>query len=199
MYAFEKIQYFGLGISVLIPPVFMAFLVATPRFPSQADGQFATLEVMKLIRPSERVLPYSISLNRRKHNTMHALLTGFYWLTFLFTFWGLTWGLFKIGLNPLSIAIFLMFISLVAFAGMKIRQRAKELSTKDYDTGLLWSIFEIFFLPVMQVGKWLSGKVTKYNLLIVIFNILIEAPFQLFIELLEQWRSFLKEKEEEIH
>jgi len=32
-----------------------------------------------------------------------------------------------------------------------------------------------------------------------VLNFLIEAPFQIFVEFLEQWRSFLREKKEEIH
>ena len=58
---------------------------------------------------------------------------------------------------------------------------------------------EEFYLPIIQTGKWLSRQVSKYNILIIIFNFLIEVPFQMFIEFLEQWRTFLREKREEVH
>ena len=63
----------------------------------------------------------------------------------------------------------------------------------------LTTIFDLFSLPIIRVGKWLSGQWTRFNILVVLFNTLLDLPFQGFIEFLEQWRIFLKEKKEEIH
>jgi hypothetical protein len=54
-------------------------------------------------------------------------------------------------------------------------------------------------LPFIAVGKWLSGQWSKHNTFIVFLVALIDLPFQIFVELLEQWRYFVKEKKEEIH
>jgi len=59
--------------------------------------------------------------------------------------------------------------------------------------------FDLFALPIIRVGKWLSGQWAKYNVIVVFMNFLIDMPFQVFVEFLEQWRYFLKEKKEEIH
>jgi len=59
--------------------------------------------------------------------------------------------------------------------------------------------FDLFALPIIRVGKWLSAQWARYNVLVVLINFLIDMPFQVFIEFLEQWRYFLKEKKEEIH
>jgi len=64
--------------------------------------------------------------------------------------------------------------------------------------GFLYNIFDIFSLPMIQVGRWLSGKLVRYNFLVLVLNFLIEVPFQMFVEFLEQWRSFLREKKDEI-
>ena len=60
-------------------------------------------------------------------------------------------------------------------------------------------LIDLFSLPIILVGKWLSAQWVRYNVIVVLINFLIEMPFQSFVEFLEQWRAFLKEKKEEIH
>jgi hypothetical protein len=58
---------------------------------------------------------------------------------------------------------------------------------------------DLFSLPVIRVGRWLSAQWARYNIVVVLVNFLIDMPFQRFVEFLEQWRAFLREKKEEIH
>ncbi|MBI2644051.1 MAG: hypothetical protein HYW95_00905 [Candidatus Wildermuthbacteria bacterium] len=201
---FEKffigyINFVALGLGISIPSFLMAFLVLTTRSSSEENLQRTILEVTKAAYAAEDQPQYQIVLTEPKRGFLHAIIRAFYYLTFVITFGGIIWGLRMLSFNPVSIAIFLMFISLVAFAGMKIRQRSKELIVREERPSILWTTFELFFLPIIDAGKWLSSKLVRYNILVVIFNFLIEAPFQVFIDLLEQWRLFIKEKEEEIH
>ena len=57
---------------------------------------------------------------------------------------------------------------------------------------------DIFFLPVQGLGKWLSNKWRRYNAIAAFFNALIDMPFSAFVEFLEGWRYFIKERKEEI-
>ncbi len=198
-YVLGEFNYIALGISIFVPSLLMIFLVATTKLTSEYNIQQVVLEVMRIGFSKENPAKYMLSLASLKPSKIRTTIHALYWLMFLVTFGALVEFLLLLRFNPISITIFIMFISLVAFAGAKIRQRGRELYIQEEKSGILWSLFEIFFLPVTQVGKWLSSRVSKYNILIVVFNFLIEAPFQIFIELLEQWRMFLKEKEEEIH
>jgi hypothetical protein len=107
--------------------------------------------------------------------------------------------LLELNFSIFSILIFLLFISLISFAGVKLRERSKELDILEKKDSFLVFFFDIFSMPIIQVGKWLSGQWAKYNIIIVLINLLIELPFQTFVEFLEQWRYFLKEKKEKIH
>jgi hypothetical protein len=53
-------------------------------------------------------------------------------------------------------------------------------------------------LPIQGLGKWLSNKWKKYNAFTAIFNALIDMPFSAFVEFIEKWRYFIKERKEEI-
>jgi len=87
---------------------------------------------------------------------------------------------------------------LICFAGLKIRQQSKELSIgKEKENGWLFLV-DLFALPLIRMGKWLSGQWAKFNILVIIFNLILEVPFQIFVKFLENWHRFLKDKKEEI-
>jgi len=108
------------------------------------------------------------------------------------------WGLDKLNFGILSKIIFIVFFSLIFFAGAKIKERSKELTVEEDKGGFFSFLFDSFSLPFLRLGKWLSGQWTKYNVVLVIITALIDMPFQIFTEFLEQWRYFVKEKKEEI-
>ena len=92
-----------------------------------------------------------------------------------------------------------MFFSLISFAGAKIRERAKELEISEEKAGFISFLVDSFYLPFLRAGRWLSHQWAKYNLVLILISALIDMPFQMFAEFVEHWRTFLKEKKEEIH
>jgi hypothetical protein len=81
---------------------------------------------------------------------------------------------------------------------MRIRQVVLELTILDRRENLFLLLLSFFSLPILRVGQWFSKKVPKINLIIFILDFIIEAPFKIFVEAVEEWFSFLKEKREEI-
>lgn len=189
----------ALGINLSVPPLLMAILILTIRPPSRENLQRSILEVMKNVYESEQRDTYAIRQPRKRGAALSFFLFLFYALSFILSYGLIFWLLTKLNFSLLSQIIFLMFISLISFAGVKIRQRSKELVIQEERGPALFGIFELFALPIIQTGKWLSGKLARYNILIILINALIEMPLQMFLEFLEQWRFFLKEKKDEIH
>ena len=189
----------ALWISVIVPPILMLLLVMSTKTTTEENFQRIKMEVMKITYGKKNGERLEIPLLRRKRPLVENLITAIYLLSFVVSFGILSLILWQLNFSLLSILIFLSFISLVAFAGTKIRQRGRELLIGKEKQGFLYTIFDLFSLPIITTGRWLSRQVARYNILIVIFNFLIEIPFQIFIEFLEQWRSFLREKREEVH
>jgi len=54
-------------------------------------------------------------------------------------------------------------------------------------------------LPFLKVGQFVSEKISKINIFVFILDFIIEAPFQVFLEVIEDWFAFLKQKKEEIY
>ncbi len=198
-YVTGQFTYFTSGLSVLIPPFLMFFLVLSIHPPSRHNEDLVIMEAMKIAYAKEKRDIYEIRPSPRRGLILNFFVVLFYLLSFVTSYGLIVWGLQKLHFSLLSIIIFLMFVSLISFTGVKIRQRAKELVVEKEKETFLLGFFDLFSLPVIQVGRWLSTQWTKYNAVAVLFNSLLDMPFQMFVEFLEQWRFFLKEKREKIH
>jgi hypothetical protein len=117
---------------------------------------------------------------------------------FLLFIGAVSYGLFSFGFNAVSIFFFLFFLSLVTFFGFKIRGSRRELVMVEGSGGLSSAVFDIFFLPIVRAGRWISLRAPRINILLFFFDFIIEAPFKAAIKLVEGWLAFLREKKEEI-
>lgn len=189
----------SMGFNILIPPLLMFLLVLSIRPPKKDNLDRVILETMKIVYEKEKKDVYMVKPSRRKGLILNFIVFTFYSLTFIVSFGLIVWGLKKLDFGTLSIIIFLMFFSLIAFAGVKIRERARELDISEKRAGFIAFLTDTFSLPFLRVGKWLSNQWIRFNIVVVLITALIDMPFQLFTEFLEHWRTFLKEKKEEIH
>ena len=57
---------------------------------------------------------------------------------------------------------------------------------------------DFFAIPILSVGHWISAKFAKINIFVFIMDFIIEAPFKVVIEIIEEWIGFVKEKKDEI-
>lgn len=198
-YVTQQFNYQSLGLNILIPPALMLFLVLASRPPGKGNLEKVVLEMMKIVYESEKKYIYKIKILPKRGVVMKSIILFLYLATFLASFSLIWWGLDLLNFSWLSKIIFIIFFSLISFAGIKIRERAKELSVEEEKAGFFSFIFDWFFLPFVRLGRWLSSQWTRYNIIIVLLIALIDLPLQIFVEFLEQWRYFIKEKREEIH
>ena len=198
-YILGGFNYEVLAINILIPPFLMFLLVLTIRPPRKENLNIVIMETMKIVYEKDTMDVCEIKSPRKKGFILNFVINLFYLFTFLVSFGIIIWGLNKLNFGVLSIIIFLMFFSLIAFAGVKIRERAKELQVLPEKTGFLTFLTDSLSLPFLRLGRWLSHQWLKYNIILIFITALIDMPFQVFVEFLEQWRSFLTEKKEEIH
>jgi len=198
-YLTGQFSYFALGLNIFIPPFLMFLLVSTIRPPKRENLEQVIMEVMKITYQTERKDIYVIKPKIKRGLALRAALFIFYSLSFLISFGIIFLVLEKLEFGIFSISIFFLFVCLISFAGIKIRERSKELQVIEEKEGFFSFILDLFSLPFIRMGKWLSEEWAKHNALVILFNSLIDMPFQVFVEFLEQWRYFLKEKKEEIH
>ncbi len=202
----ERIIYAGhqnllpLIVNVAFPPFLLLLLGITIR-PAGKKNEAAVIEkVEALIFHGDN---RNVLVKPRKPLRRSAFFTGLfrftYALTFFLVFGGIIWGLTKLNFTPISTFIFLLFLSIVSFFGIRVRLLSKELLVVDQRENIFTVLFDFLTVPILQVGRWISIRVPKINVMIFFLDVIIEAPFKAFLEATEGFFGFLREKREEIY
>jgi len=187
-----------LAADVLLPTLLMLILVITIRPPSYKNLNLVIIETMKIVYQNEKTDIYDIKIHKKRGVITRAVISLVYLLGACVSFGSIFWVFYFFKFPITSIVINFIFIALIIFAGMAIRKRAQELTIEDDRDGFLSFFSDVLFLPVAGLGRWLSNKWKKYNAIAAFFNALIDMPFSVFVEFLERWRYFIKERKEEI-
>ncbi len=184
-------------VDLLLPAAVMFLLVIIIRPPPEENEKKVIEEIEKVVYRQDETDIYEI--RKHKRGFLAKLLISFlYALTTLISI-GLVFFLFYVAKVPAtSLFVDTLNVSMVVFAGLLIRQQAKELTIKEKTT--FWQfILDILSVPVAKLGQWLSNKWKEYNIVSVFLTVLVDMPFSSLIKFIEDWNSFIKEKKAELH
>ncbi len=194
----EKINPVLLFADVLIPTFLMFLIVALIKRPSKKNLNIVIMETMKVAYKKESADVYEIKMRRKRGAAIKFILSLMYVLSAFITFGAIYCVLNYFNFPITSIVIDVIFIAVILFAGTAVSKRAQELTMENEKEGFLSFLSDVFFLPVQGLGRWISNKWKRYNAIAAFFNALIDMPFSAFVEFLERWRNFIKERKEEI-
>ena len=188
-----------ISVDILGPTILMFLMVVTIKPPPKNNLNVVLMEAMKIIYQKEKVDVYEIRNPRQKGIAMKSIIGFIYLFAALVSFGAIFW-VFSMAKFPItSVFVNIIFFALIVFTGLAIRRRGEELTVEETPPGLADFFFDILSLPIAGAGQWLSNKWKKYNIISAFFSALIDMPFMIFVEFIEQWRYFLKEEKEKIH
>jgi len=198
-YVTGNFNFLAIGIDIFVPTLLMFFLVITVKPPKKGNLEQVIMETMRIVYSKKAEDIYEIKFYRKRGFIFDTIINILYFLFFCLFLGLIIWGLYQVNFPILSYLIFIIFLSLIAFAGAKIRQRAKELYIIEEKGIFFLFVFDPLALPIIHLGIWLTTRWKRYNVVAAFFSALIDMPFLIFVEFIEQWRYFLKEKKEKIH
>ena len=126
------------------------------------------------------------------------IFTTMYVVLLFFVFGAIVAGLKSIHFNSVGIIIFLFFLALVSYFAFRIRYNSKRWKVTQQESALSL-ILSIFTVPVIRTGRWLSQSFSSINVFVFILDFIIETPFKIVLNFLNQFISYLKEKTPEIY
>jgi hypothetical protein len=185
-------------VDIMLPTILMFILVALVRPPKESNLDKVIKEIIKIVYQFEEKDVYEIDL-RKKRRIIFNFLTSLLYLIVNGISLALVFLMFRIAQVPVtSLYLDTLNVAMIVFAALVIRQRAKELTVEEKVT--FWEfLIDVLSIPIAKIGQWLANKWKEYNIVSVFFIALIDMPFSTFIEFIENWRSFLKEKQAELH
>lgn len=196
-YITHSFSWFSTAVSILFPPVLMLVIVSALRLPSEDNANLALKEAGAVMF-NEEERKYDLALPKKQSSFSVAALYFLYFLASAATVYFVTKFLFGIGFSATSTAIFYLFTALIVATGVRLSNRARELSLEEEKGSIPLFIFDIFIMPFATFGQWLSRGIQRMNILVFIFNVFIELPILLFIEFLENFRGFIRTRRDEI-
>ncbi len=198
-YIIGHINYFALGINILFPPLLMLLVVITIKVPSKKNTELIVQGIKEMIYGKYSHPPFLIKGVLPNSSIFYKLFKFFYLVIFLMSFGIIIYILNLLEFNIMSIGLFLFFLSVVSYFGIRIRQNARELVVTKRKEGIMTFVTDLFSIPILRMGQWLSTKLSNINVFVFIFDFIIEAPFKTFVEVFEEWIYYIKEERDKIY
>lgn len=182
----------------LIPSVAMFLLVAAIKTPSQSNLEKVVELIFQFVYSNETKETHEIRLKKKKATVTNIFIVFLYVLACLAFLYGVARLFLAVKIPWTSVILDTIGIAINIFAALVIRNKAREITVEEKAS--LWEfLLDIISLPVAEIGSWLARKWKEYNVISVFFNVVIETPFVTFINFLESWRQFLKERKAAFH
>ncbi len=194
----EEVDYVSLAINSLFPPFLMFLFVIFNVVPDESNTERIWLRIKRILTEEQGEKIFFKTKKIKDRNFLfNVVFWSFYFTTFAVTFLLINSFLDLLNFHLTSKIIFFFFASAVSFFGYRISQTAKEYVVKEKE-GIFTPVIDFFLMPLVSVGKWLSSEISKINVLLFVFDFLIEAPFKVLFEVIEEWISFIRKRKEDI-
>ncbi|PJA47238.1 hypothetical protein CO172_02510 [Candidatus Uhrbacteria bacterium CG_4_9_14_3_um_filter_36_7] len=199
VFILKTTNYIPLLTNIFFHPFILAVIGLSVRIPTKANTEKITEEILSLLNIGGK--PWVLLIKKRREwprGFMGGVFHGIYLLLFALTITIISSILRALDFNFVSIFIFLFFLSLVLFFGLRLRGGRREMVIVETGSGAFSTLIDIFFLPIIRFGRFISLNAPRINIFLFFLDFIIEAPFKALIRLIEGWLAFLKEKKEDI-
>lgn len=200
LFFYNEVNITAIIINSVFPALLMIFIVLLIRPPGDENTRNIFQRIIDIIdvdKSFETKIAYIPKKPRVRKPLLIFGFTIFYSFTFIITLLLIYEVLTLLHFNLISQIIFIFFVSVVTFFSYRIKQIVNEYRLREKES-ILAPVGDFFFMPILSLGKFFSTEIARLNFFIFIFDFLIEAPFKLIFEVVEEWISFVRQRKEEI-
>jgi hypothetical protein len=190
-------HYVPVVINIIFPPLLLGLLALTVTIPEKRNAADYVDAVRAILVGAKHDL-LTPRMKRSNFTGFSPFFSLLYAITYIVVYGGIAFLLSLAHFSWVSIVLFLSFLSLVAFFGIRIRYSVRDILLSDKRRGLVGTLFDFFMIPVVRLGRWLSENVSKINIFIYFFDFILEAPIKIAIRFFEAWSDYIREKREEL-
>lgn len=195
LYVVGAIIWLPLIINLLFPPIYMASLKLSMKIPGHANTAALREYVDDLFYGGKQDSYY---VHAKTSGSSPVLLNVVYGAMFIFVFSTVTLRLLLWDFAPLHIFIFFLFLSTASFLGFRLSRMIRELEVVTTNQGVISMLRDFLYTPFILVGRWISDKYARVNVVALILDMAIELPLKTFLRLMRQWTKFLNDKKDQL-
>lgn len=191
----EPLNPISLAINIAFPAALLFFIVFLTRKPQDNNTDKIISGIKEIaFAGSEKKQPIMLRRHLHRNWLKDGIFHLIYAASFCFSVFVVIWALDKVDFNWVSIIIFLFFLAFVSFFSVLTTKGVKELIIVERRENLFTFLLDLFYMPIILVGRWLSGEFAKINVFIFLFDFIIEAPFKVLVEIMEDWTKYVRER-----
>ncbi len=182
-------------INLFFPPLYMVLLRATMLLPGPAN----TTRLVEQINQTLYENSQSKQLVRRTGQQFGVGYNIAYGLAFVGVFGGvayLLWSLFDFDI--VHLLIFFVFLSAASFLGFRLSRMIRELESIETSQNGVTLIRDFLYMPFVVVGRYISDKYSRVNVVALALDMLIELPLKTILRLVRQWSAFISAKKDQL-
>ncbi len=198
---YGKVLWGSMVINTLTPPLLMVVVGMFIKTPGKDNSNRILGQIKTILFEENPVLERPLVVKKTSSKTdplLSLLFIGLWVVAVILGFGAIVFILSKLHFNILSMAIFLFFLAIVSFLSYRINQTANMYTIKQDRENVGAVLFDFFFMPFIQIGKNLTMGISQLNILLSIFDMLIEAPFKSLFSFFEQWFLYLRTQREKL-
>lgn len=189
-----SILWLPLIINLLFPPIYMILLRGTLMIPGSANTTALIDQMDNFLYGNEA----GVTLARRTSRSFGFAYNVAYAMFFLLVFGGVALLLVNLGFTALHLFIFFVFLSTASFLGFRLSGMVRELEVVDSHQGGIIVVRDFLYMPFVVVGRWISEKYSRMNVVAMFLDMVIELPLKTVLRLVRQWSAFISSKKDEL-
>ena len=196
----QEHNFIPLAINITFHPMLLFFIALFVHIPAKEN----TLKIMEGVKDlvydyPDKDIVYRIKSKIRRSGVVKWLFRIFFAAAYAITFGAILIVLNALSFNWVGMTLFIMFLTLVSFFGLRVRQIAKDMVVLDKKDNIISATIDLFTIPIVRAGHWLSVNFARVNVFVFLLDVIIEAPFKLILEVFEDWLAYIREKREELY
>lgn len=200
-FLYGEVVWTSLAINTLMSPLLMIIASSFIKTPGKDNSKRVVEMVNQILFEEKPRLNKKLIVALKPKNSRPWMLFIFsvLWIVALcLGLWGINFVLTLLHFNLVSKFIFVFFLMIVSFLSYRINQTARIYTVKQEKDNIFSIIFDFFFMPFIQLGKQLTIGMSQINIILFIFDFIIETPFKSIFAFFEHWFLYLKTQRESL-
>lgn len=197
---YGEVYWNSIALNTLFPPLLMIVAALFIKTPNRDNSVRIWDKIKTIIYQTEaQWQPLILKKNTTRIDPVMNLIFITLWLAALVLSMGtIIYILTFLNFKFISQSVFIFFLLIVSFICYRISQTAHMYTLESDKHSLKDVLFDFFFVPVIQAGRRLTENISKINVFLFFFDLLIETPFKVIFAFFEQWFLFLRAQREKL-
>lgn len=204
--SFESLVYGGvawgsIALNTIFPPLLMIIAGFSIKTPGKENSLRIFERLTRILYEEEAEVDETLVVNKvgKKADPLLNIIFALLWILALSLGLGTTiFVLTLLSFSEISQAVFIFFLVIVSFISYRISQTAHMYSLAEEKQNLKSILFDFLFMPLIHVGRNLTENISKLNLILFVFDFVIETPFKVIFAFFEQWFLYLRTQREKL-